>query len=645
MDTQRYGRYTLIEQIGQGGMSVVYQARDPVLDRFVALKLLHPHLAERADSRARFAREAKAVARLKHPNIMEVFDYAPTTSMRSYIVTEYINGPTLRQFLGEDTLKSPEAAVILLQPIADALARAHDAGIVHRDVKPENIMVREDGSPVLMDFGIAQMIDMPTLTATGTILGSPAHMAPEVIDGSAVDSPADVFSFGTVLYWCISGYLPFTGPNPSALFRRILETDFDPLNKHSEAAGQSLGKLVSDCMEKDASMRPSARQVSARMKLHLEAVGLAQANVLRKNIITDRSSAELQIIDQTVCHLLDIAEKGLKKEPIPVLLDYVNRALAHRPNDSRAIKLLGRLTHRRRSRFLTFGVLLGLVCVSLVLVGIKYAKPLVRYVYPPSVTVKESLIPGPPTVDVRTVDNPTSTPPTIDASMVSLDSQSREDMGVDANLTKTSTDASKTTEPTAVMVGVKPKVKISPETKIRRPNTQPSRSTVRSKKVVGPLTRVQVSSELQGARIIVNGKLHPEKYLSRVRTRGGLRLPPGSHRIEIENLGCKTEAYDRTITVGQKVPPIFHDCKWLDSYLRVESGKQPLEIRDREDKNQRILGETNQRITLDMNTYRMTKRLMIRQADDSFVTLSVKLTAGETTVIKTTPQTRDEGEP
>ena len=106
---------------------------------------------------------------------------------------------------------SPEAAVIFLQPIADALTRAHDAGVVHRDVKPENIMLRPDGSPVLMDFGIAQMIDMPTLTATGTILGSPAHMAPEVIDGSEVGAKADVFSFGTVLYWAIAGKLRSRG--------------------------------------------------------------------------------------------------------------------------------------------------------------------------------------------------------------------------------------------------------------------------------------------------------------------------------------------------------------------------------------------------------------------------------------------------
>ncbi len=547
MDTQRYGRYTLIEQIGQGGMSVVYQARDPVLDRFVAMKLLHPHLAERADSRARFAREAKAVARLKHPNIMEVFDYAPAESMRSYIVTEYINGPTLRQFLGEDPLSSPEAAVILLQPIADALARAHDAGIVHRDVKPENIMIREDGSPVLMDFGIAQMIDMPTLTATGTILGSPAHMAPEVIDGSAVDSPADVFSFGTVLYWCISGYLPFTGPNPSALFRRILETDFDPLQKHSEAAGETLGKLVSDCMEKDPKLRPSARQVSARMKVHLQSLGVTQPNMLRRDLIQNRVDTESRIIDQTVGHLLEHASEMMNQEPIPVLLDYVNRALAHRANDERALKLLRRLTHKNRRRLILIGMTIAALSVAGIILILKNADPLTQYLYPSTETVRPNLIRSPRSPVSTGLDVGSQNDLTQDSGLIEqldLDAQSvvkntdidggTNDLSKDADLVTKAQPVSKAekkegTTPTRPKRTRTKKVKVqSPPVKVPNP------------KVEGPLTPIQVSSELQGARIIVNGQLHPEKYLSRVRAKGGLRLPPGVHRIEIENIGCKT---------------------------------------------------------------------------------------------------------
>lgn len=640
METQRYGRYTLIEQIGQGGMSVVYQARDPVLDRFVALKLLHPHLAERADSRARFAREAKAVARLKHPNIMEVFDYAPAESTRSYIVTEYINGPTLREFLGEKPLKSPEAAIIILQPIADALAKAHDAGIVHRDVKPENIMIREDGSTVLMDFGIAQMIDMPTLTATGTILGSPAHMAPEVIDGSTVDTPADVFSFGTMLYWCISGVLPFTGPNPSALFRRILETDFDHLGQHSEAAGQALSDLVAECMHKDPKQRPTARQVSARMKLHLETLGLTETSNWRKELTESRESAEPALIAQTVKHLLDHAEEKMDQSSIPELLDSVNRALAHRPNDKRAIKILNRLTNRQRLHRIGLGMLIAVFLTGGSQLALNHfsAKPKISTRPPTPVTANtdsgQNFAADAAFQSVLTdsLDASIALPNAsrVDGQPLPTDAFIEAVKELDASQPKPSKKDSSSKTVTNTSSRLKPS---RPPRQFKGVRTNKTPSTGAVTNADGPLTTIQVSSELQGARIIVNGTLHPQKYLSRVRAKGGLQLPPGKHRIEIENLGCKTEAYDRVVVAGQRVPAIFHECKWLDAYLRVNTTEGALEIRDRDDKNQRILGETNQRITMDMNAYRSQKQIMIRRADNSFMMLTINLTAGQTTVV------------
>ena len=130
-------RYQLLERIGHGGMAVVHRAHDAVLERTVALKVLHPHLAERADSRARFAREAKAVARLKHPNIVEVFDYASASSDKSFIVTEFVDGPTLRDFAELSPPRFAESALLLILPVVEAIAKAHEAGIIHRDVKPE----------------------------------------------------------------------------------------------------------------------------------------------------------------------------------------------------------------------------------------------------------------------------------------------------------------------------------------------------------------------------------------------------------------------------------------------------------------------------------------------------------------------------
>ena len=274
MMDEEYGRYTLIERVGQGGMSVVYRATDSILDRVVALKIMHPHLAQRADSRARFSREAKAVARLRHGNIVEIFDYAPPESDKAYIVTEFIDGPTLGAFMDTTPFWMPEAALLLFIPIAEALEAAHDKGIIHRDVKPENIMIRADGEPVLMDFGIAQMVDMETLTATGTMLGSPAHMAPEVIDGHEVGAPADVFSLGTTLYWLICGALPFSGPNPSALFRRILETRYDPVLHRRPSTNRKLARMVEACLSREPEDRPTCAELVKSMRALLNEVGL-----------------------------------------------------------------------------------------------------------------------------------------------------------------------------------------------------------------------------------------------------------------------------------------------------------------------------------------------------------------------------------
>src|SRR3954451_1976523 len=175
-------RYTLIEEVGQGGMAVVYRAQDETLKREVAIKLLHHHLASEPESKARLEREAQAVAKLRHENILEIFDYSGTESASSYIVTEFIDGQTLKQFLAKHAIGYPEVAAMIAVEIAGALAHAHAFGIIHRDVKPENVMIRKDGLLKLMDFGIAQVVDLERMTVTGQLLGSPAYMAPEIVE-------------------------------------------------------------------------------------------------------------------------------------------------------------------------------------------------------------------------------------------------------------------------------------------------------------------------------------------------------------------------------------------------------------------------------------------------------------------------------
>src|SRR5687768_2506041 len=149
-------RYRVLEEVGQGGMAVVYRAHDETLKREVAIKLLHPHLLAEPESKARLEREAQAVAKLQHDNILQVFDYSGGDSPAAFIVTEFIDGQTLKQFLASRKLPLPEIAALISIAVGDALRHAHSQGIIHRDVKPENVMVRRDGVLKLMDFGVAQ---------------------------------------------------------------------------------------------------------------------------------------------------------------------------------------------------------------------------------------------------------------------------------------------------------------------------------------------------------------------------------------------------------------------------------------------------------------------------------------------------------
>src|SRR5256885_10294397 len=257
---RQIGRYKILEQLGQGGMSVVYKGLDTALDREVAVKVLHPHLAGKEESRKRLAREAKAVARLHHPNILEVYDFAAAEAQDAFIVTEYIRGKTLRQFLSDETLAPPEIAVMVVHEIAAALAHAHELGVIHRDLKPENVMLRDDGVLKLMDFGIAKILDRDEkMTMTGALVGSPAHMAPEIIEGEEAGAEADVFSLGTMLYLFCTGRLPFSAANTTATLRKILEGAFDDPRQIVATVSDELAEIISTCLMRQPNDRyPSA---------------------------------------------------------------------------------------------------------------------------------------------------------------------------------------------------------------------------------------------------------------------------------------------------------------------------------------------------------------------------------------------------
>jgi tRNA A-37 threonylcarbamoyl transferase component Bud32 len=218
------GRYQLDALIARGGMAEVWAATDRVLGRPVAVKLLHPHLADDVELRERFHHEAIAAARLSHPAIVATFDTCNDAGTEG-IVMELVRGRTLRQYLDERGHLDPVEVVHIGAEVASALSCAHRAGIVHRDVKPANILLSDDGRVLVTDFGIAKVLDHADVTRTSTVLGTTKYLAPEQVEGAPVDARTDVWALGAVLYECATGVAPYTADNPTALALARLQRD------------------------------------------------------------------------------------------------------------------------------------------------------------------------------------------------------------------------------------------------------------------------------------------------------------------------------------------------------------------------------------------------------------------------------------
>jgi len=226
---QNLGKYRILARLGRGGMAEVYKAFQPSLDRYVAVKLLHAFMAEDKDFLARFQREAKNVAALRHPNIVQVFDF-DVEGEQYYMVMEYLDGPTLKtrlETLHQRGERLPLVEVLrIVRDVGSALAYAHGRGIVHRDVKPANVILETSGRVILTDFGVAKILSGTQFTATGTVLGTPAYMSPEQGLGQPGDGRSDIYSLGVMLYEMATGRLPFDADTPLAVVMKHVK---DPL--------------------------------------------------------------------------------------------------------------------------------------------------------------------------------------------------------------------------------------------------------------------------------------------------------------------------------------------------------------------------------------------------------------------------------
>jgi serine/threonine-protein kinase len=383
--TPRLEKYELLEELGHGGMATVYRARDRRLGREVALKVIHRHLRDQQEVGERFAREAKAVAKLRHPSIVEVYDVSEPSESERYLVVELVRGITLRKLLKEHAPLPPELVLGIGLRLAEALEHAHSLGVVHRDVKPENVLLalplrlrgasvapepssgsnpsspslsssaglspRESIEVKLTDFGIAKVLDVQGVTSTGEVLGSPAHMAPEQIEGQSVGPKADLFSLGVLLYEALVGNLPFQGNNPAQVLRRVLEGQFVPTERARPEVGSLIGRVVDRALAHDPERRfEHAGALSDAIREELDRVHFPEPLGELAAYLDDPAAYEAAYPSKILPHLLEAAAGARRDGRIPLAASLYNRALSLRPGDPAIVRAVARLTRLGKLR-------------------------------------------------------------------------------------------------------------------------------------------------------------------------------------------------------------------------------------------------------------------------------------------------------
>jgi serine/threonine-protein kinase len=337
------GRYVTGELLGTGGMGEVYDAVDTRLDRPVALKRLRADLADDAAMRRRVETEARLAARLTHPNVVTVFD-SGLEGGHPFIVMERLDGRTLRDELAEGPME-PDAARSMALQVLDALAAAHGIGLIHRDVKPGNILVAGDGTWKVADFGIATSIeDDHTLTKTGELLGSAAYLAPERLEGHAATTRSDVYSLGVVLYEALSGRPPFGEGQAMALAMRIRDGRYEPLRQIVRKLDPALARTVARAMSKD----PMGRYATAE-EMAVALTGPAAVASGETTAIVERPTESTAVL-----------------EPVPVAVD-------PEPVAMEAVAAEPAVAANRPARRRTTGLVVGAIVLAVIAVAVVLA--------------------------------------------------------------------------------------------------------------------------------------------------------------------------------------------------------------------------------------------------------------------------------
>ncbi len=377
----RIAKYDIQEELGHGGMATVYRARDRRLGRDVALKVIHRHLRDSGEVARRFVAEAHAVAKLKHTNIVEIYDVSDEDAPERFLVAELVRGKSLRRVLTERGALPPEVVACLGIELASALAHAHERGVIHRDVKPENVLFSlpwaddvhgESSEPSLAcvkltDFGIAKLLDQQGVTSTGQVLGSPAYMAPEQIEGDEVDVRADVFGLGVLLYESMIGRLPFDGKTPGQVLKAILHGQYTPADQERPAVGARWARVLHRAIEPDALRRyPTMAAFRAALEAELAPLGFPDLRMELTAFLRDPEDYEARLVARLLPMLRDQGRRALRKGDRMAAADAINRACALAPGDPEVMALVQALVQagsfaRWRGRLLAASASLGVL--------------------------------------------------------------------------------------------------------------------------------------------------------------------------------------------------------------------------------------------------------------------------------------------
>lgn len=343
MQLTRIGNYDIIKPLGSGGTARVFLAKDRDLKRVVALKLLHPHLAMDQDYLDRFRREAITSANLDHPNIINVFTFDHDDD-NHYMTIEYVDGFPLNDFLQKHRLKYPQIGLMITYLIADAIGYAHQNKVIHRDIKPENIMISSEGDLKVTDFGIAKIVTEKTLTVTGSLMGSPAYMSPEQALGKPVQQQSDIFSLGTLLYYLVTGKLPFYGNSPTLILKKVIDAQYEQPSRFNPLIDRPIEHLFQLLLEGDAQKRiQNLDLVKIYILDILKSEGINNPIEELKSFFKNPEEYQQELQKRLVISYRDLAIVYYKKHQILKALRYCSKVLVLAPDDQKMQQLLRKL--------------------------------------------------------------------------------------------------------------------------------------------------------------------------------------------------------------------------------------------------------------------------------------------------------------